>query len=383
MKRHPSAARTLPFSVEIDDLLEYRVRRDWRAGYARSVLPRHLIVADAESGARHTVPKTSGRLREVHGARLVELQQQLTDRRALPALFSGAVPVRATVGGTPRAVPKRRGRYRSEAYLGHVRSLPPLDGGQGGVEAHHVNEAALGGDRGVGQVSDDYQCVPLTERAHARLTRTRRLPGQSRAQTERTLLRGLVSTLTAWIVKNETTEEQDEAEARYLDALSGRGLRRLVGALALVLLLLPAACLAGEEPPAPPPRRPAALILGEEALRFDWPITAYRRCLEAAAPRGPHRAAALLCQGRAALRLGWAAEALGLARAALREQHYPAGAYVLLGDALRREKGGCPAEARTAYLDALAALPGDAQVIAGLRACTVESVAKAAPAGAR
>lgn len=136
-------------------------------------------------------------------------------------------------------------------------------------------------------------------------------------------------------------------------------------AVPLLFLFIPA------QAPAQP--RPVPLVLGEQALQAGWPLIAWRRCQEAAQGRGPHRGAALACQGRAALSLHWPAEAQRLARAALREVHYPASAYVLLGDALRAERGRCTPEARTAYLDAAAALPGDAAAAAGLSACTVDA----------
>lgn len=147
------------------------------------------------------------------------------------------------------------------------------------------------------------------------------------------------------------------------------------GMAALLLLLLCGTARAQERQAAAPPPRPLTLLLGEQALLQGWPAVALRRCREAAREHGPHRAAALLCQGRAALQLKWGAEAARLARAALREPHYPAAAHVLLGDALRAVGGGlgiCPNEAILAYQDAQRALPQDLAACLGLRACSAE-----------
>lgn len=378
------APRPLDFCLERNDVVRFRVslREPWQLASVLTDGRTHVKVETSD--LRHyEVPRDNRHLSLPDGAEIGTYQTESRRVAADPAAgllppLSAAIVVRP---GAPRAVPKRRRRYRSAEYLAHVRSLPAADGGAGPVEAHHVNDPALGGDRGVSQKTDDYDCVPLSMEGHAHLTATGCLPGKTRAQTRWTLLLALAAARKAWIVKHEETAAAPapgpaaEAEERFAAALEGRGLPRLLSVVGLLFfLILGAAPARAELPP-----RPIALVLGEQALQASWPVVAWRRCREAAQERTPHRAAALLCQGRAALLLGWPSGAQRLARAALRSPHYPAGAYVLLGDALRAEWGRCTDEARTAYLDAHAALPDDAGAAAGLAACAVD-VAAPAPA---
>ena len=344
MKRSPlrRGLQAPDFAITRDDVLLFRVdrlNRDWLMGSV--VTDRwNEVTLETTDLARHRVPRDARHLRLPDTAQICGYQHDAEMARhgramALPRL-SAAVVVRT--GGAPAAVPKRRRRYRSEDYLAHVRSLPAADGGSGPVEAHHVNERGLGGDRGVGQRTDDYDCVPLSKKAHQHLTRTRRLPGMGRAATERTLLRALAQALKAWIVKNEAPAAAPEIDAdeRLAAALDGQGLRRLAAvAGVLLVLLLASPALAGLDRPLPPePAAPAEL---------------------------------LLARGRVQLRVGRAKVAEHFARRALALPRYPARAYVLLGDALAAQDK-CPA-ARTEYLRALEALPEDPDARAGFCRC--------------
>lgn len=370
------APRPLDFCLERNDVVRFRVslREPWQLASVLTDGRTHVKVETSD--LRHyEVPRDNRHLSLPDGAEIGTYQTESRRVAADPAAgllppLSAAIVVRP---GTAKAVPKRRRRYRSADYLAHVHSLPAADGGAGPIEAHHVNDPALGGDRGVSQKTDDYDTVPLSMEGHAHLTATGCLPGKTRAQTRWTLLLALAATRKAWIVKHEEAGAAapdpgpaDEAEERFAAALDGRGLPRLLAVVGLLLVLL------GLAAPARAQARPIALVLGEQALQAKWPAVAWRRCGEAARERGPHRGAALVCQGRAAMLLGWPGEAQRLARAALRTPHYPAAAYVLLGDAIRAEWGTCKPEARTAYLDAAAALPEDPGAAAGLAACAVD-----------
>jgi hypothetical protein len=124
-------------------------------------------------------------------------------------------------------------------------------------------------------------------------------------------------------------------------------------------------------PPPPDLSHLPPLVAGGEALRRGWPALAYRRCEEAAAQAkgAPSRGAALLCQGRAALALGWPQKALYLGQRAL-ELYEDAPALLLIGDAYAAQ-GEC-AKARPLYLRALELQPGHLDAEEGLRRCSAD-----------
>jgi tetratricopeptide (TPR) repeat protein len=113
----------------------------------------------------------------------------------------------------------------------------------------------------------------------------------------------------------------------------------------------------------------APLVAGQDALRQGWYVTAYRHC-QAAEVDGGDRAAALICQGRAALHLGWGPRAAYLAQRAI-DLGEQAGAYVLLGDAHRAQRD-CR-QARPAYLRALEIDPADQAAHEGIRQCIADA----------
>lgn len=110
------------------------------------------------------------------------------------------------------------------------------------------------------------------------------------------------------------------------------------------------------------------LAAGLDALGRGWPVMAYRRCQEAAAAN-PEQVAALLCQGRAALQLGWPQRAAFLAQRALALRE-SAEAYLLLGDAFEVLRD-CRS-ARPAYLRALEMRSWFPEAEHGLRRCGVD-----------
>ncbi|MCS6915803.1 MAG: hypothetical protein RMK29_15560 [Myxococcales bacterium] len=97
-------------------------------------------------------------------------------------------------------------------------------------------------------------------------------------------------------------------------------------------------------------------------------VRVYERCQQQAA-RDPEPVAALLCQGRAALQLGWPQRAAFLAQRALALRE-SAEAYLLLGDAFEALRD-CRS-ARPAYLRALELRPGFPEAEQGLHRCTVD-----------
>lgn len=112
---------------------------------------------------------------------------------------------------------------------------------------------------------------------------------------------------------------------------------------------------------------PAHLLLaGLDALASGNPVTAHRLCADAAREEGLDRSPALVCQGRAALRLGWPARAAYLAQRALELQD-DAAAHVLAGDALEAQRD-CRG-ARVEYLRALDLEPDNAAAAEGIRRC--------------
>ena len=100
------------------------------------------------------------------------------------------------------------------------------------------------------------------------------------------------------------------------------------------------------------------------ALRRGEPIIAYRACGGPAELQGRDQVPGLLCQGRAALALGWPARAAFLAGRALELQD-DAAAHVLL--ALALEAQGDRRGARLELLRALDIDPADEEALQGLR----------------
>ena len=108
------------------------------------------------------------------------------------------------------------------------------------------------------------------------------------------------------------------------------------------------------------------LVAGRTALDSRWYATAYRLCGEAGAQEGVDRVPALVCQGRAALGLGWPQRAAWLAARAL-DLEDTAPAHVLAGDAMRGLRD-CRS-ARIEFLRALDLETRNEAAIKGLEAC--------------
>jgi len=117
--------------------------------------------------------------------------------------------------------------------------------------------------------------------------------------------------------------------------------------------------------PMPPDLAAPPLVACQSALANHWYATAYRAGADAAVLEGIDRVPGLICQGRAAMGLGWPQRALWLAQRAIELQDTAAG-HVLAGDALRALRD-CRA-ARVEYLRALD-LGRDEEAIKGLREC--------------
>jgi hypothetical protein len=240
VKRHKPAARTLPFSLTLDDLVEYRRAKDWRPGWVRTLAPRVVILEDALTGARETVQKTTRRLRlprDVEGLReQIAAAQRARLGRSGPAQLIAVISViqgarhaqpaelrQVLTRGTSRPVPRRRKRTRSGSYLDFVRSHPCCCGRCPGErsEAHHAGEQLWG------KKPDDHTAVPLSLRCHNYVEANLHLEGWTKAETDQHFLRVQVSMLTAWA----TGEERAEWAV----------LRRLCAAVALLVMLLSSA----------------------------------------------------------------------------------------------------------------------------------------------
>lgn len=334
-KRVPRPA----FGIEKNDVLLFSLGKGWFMGSV-AVKGRDHVIMETATLEQHPVPLDARRLRLPDvaqiGAHGFDCEKARHARQMLPHLPSG--PVLVSTDGKLRTVgPRRRKRYRKSAYLAFVRTLRPIDGGTGPTEAHHINEYGLGGDRGVGQVSDDYNTVPITASAHFCLTQTRCLPGCDRAETERRLLLGLAETRKAWIVKHEEQDTaEDIADDREAKAPLFRALSGLLAAAGVLLLLL-------------------------------FSLTA---CTE------PGPAALHIQKGRAHLKMLRPGLAEYHARQALQHRYPPGAAYILLGDALRAQNR-CP-QARPEYLRAWEVLPGDADALAGFCACHGDKIGEVA-----
>lgn len=103
-----------------------------------------------------------------------------------------------------RRVDKPRPRIRDRSYMAFVRSHACVScGNEEGIEAHHW------GPRGVGQKCDDVLCVALCMACHGAFHAKNALPGQTRAETEVTLLRAQVSHLVEWIAERKLADALD------------------------------------------------------------------------------------------------------------------------------------------------------------------------------
>lgn len=105
-----------------------------------------------------------------------------------------------------RAQPKPRARIRDAGYMAWIRShLCVSCGAEDGIEAHHW------GPRGVGQKCDDLLCVALCHGCHSTFHARNALPGQTKAETEVTLLRAQVRHLVEWIAEQKLARALDSA----------------------------------------------------------------------------------------------------------------------------------------------------------------------------
>lgn len=333
--------KPLPFATERNTLLEHRQGKDWLPGYVTWQNASHVgLRAPAPARDRWTVPKSERRLRIPRPERALEIRlaAELARHEAamLPKL-SGTVLVSAKRNG--RADPKRRKRYDSSAYERYVGEHPCIVSGDPDatpcqpIEKHHDPHGA---DRGVAQRVDVYDLIPLRPDLHRHFTDTGCFPGLDKTQTEIVALRAKNALLKGWIARHEQKEGEGEDGAARL-SLCMKGMPRTAPAIL--------------------PKLAAAAVVLLIFLLSSLPACA--------APDDP--AWREINKGRVELRMARPGRAAYHARQALRQRHYPAAAYVLLGDALRAQNRCI--DARPEYLKAWEALPGDPDALKGFCSC--------------
>lgn len=179
----------------------------------------------------------------LHGKKLMKAtaEKDPQPRRRRPRAKSATLALlllHAATGGEPRtvyagpaslrAVPKPSAPPRSDTYRKWIGGFACIGcpSQKSRTEAHHH------GRRGVGEKCSDYRCVPLCVECHRLITNTYRLPGRSRAETERLIAAVQLDLHDAWMGGAagvlpiadgrflRPLAQESEADRRFVDTLT-------------------------------------------------------------------------------------------------------------------------------------------------------------------